>query len=396
MQIDISKHIEKLLFEHDTLIIPGFGGFTATRSPATVDYAGSSAFPPSKTLVFNENLKIDDGILSYDVSRAHGLSAEEAKQAIQDFVDQTIIQLNAREIVALPGVGRLYKNYEQKIQFLPDANNLNRDSFGLPPIQFSPIARSREVAEPTAALETATPPSIETPAPPPPPPVTTFEAPVVLPPEEKIAAPSAPITPPYTAQVDAPPPASGGMISWIIGALLLALLTGLGYNLYKKRQAAAIETEIGAGNGIENEDTREKTLEEEVKGATDKVEVKMPDPDQMPTATSEPEKNTPPPPAEKPAARPKVTEPTAPKKTTASSGGRHCILIIGSFKDERNIDRLIAKLKANNLDIYQKKAGGGATQLGIEFNYTDLTQIDEQVSNLQRISGERNIVIKRQ
>jgi CCDC81-like prokaryotic HU domain 1/CCDC81-like prokaryotic HU domain 2 len=396
MQIDISKHIEKLLFEHDTLIIPGFGGFTATRSPAAVDYAGGSAFPPSKTLVFNENLKIDDGILSYDVSRAHGLSAEEAKQAIQDFVDQTIIQLNAREIVALPGVGRLYKNYEQKIQFLPDANNLNRDAFGLPPIQFSPIARSREVAEPTAAPETAPPPSIETPAPPPPPPVTTFEAPVV-PPVEKIAAPSAPITPPYTAQVDAPPPASGGIISWIIGALLLALLAGLGYNIYKKRQTAAAETEIVAGNGIEDEGSpREKTLAEEVKGATDNVEVKMPDPDQMPPATSESEKTTPPPPAEKPAAKPKVTESTPPKKTTAASGGRHCILIIGSFKDERNIDRLIAKLKANNLDIYQKKAGGGATQLGIEFNYTDLTQIDEQVSNLQRISGERNIVIKRQ
>ena len=68
MQIDIPSHIEKLLFLHEALVIPGFGGFTATRTPATADYVGGTVSSPSKTLSFSENLTIDDGILVNDIT----------------------------------------------------------------------------------------------------------------------------------------------------------------------------------------------------------------------------------------------------------------------------------------------------------------------------------------
>lgn len=151
MHIDIASHIEKLLFLHDTLIIPSFGGFTAMRAPAGVDYVGGAVTPPSKTLTFNENLTTDDGILVDDIASANHITAEEARRAIEQFVDQTELQLNQREIVTLPGVGRLYKNYVQRTQFLPDATNFHAGSYRLPPLQFSPITRSREVIEKPAA-----------------------------------------------------------------------------------------------------------------------------------------------------------------------------------------------------------------------------------------------------
>ena len=142
MQIDIPAHIEKLLFLHEALVIPGFGGFTATRTPATADYVGGTVSSPAKTLSFSENLTIDDGILINDIVLTHGISTEDAKRVVDEFVDKMQSLLSQREIVTLPGVGRLYKNYVQKIQFLPDATNFNAASYGLPPLQFSPIARS--------------------------------------------------------------------------------------------------------------------------------------------------------------------------------------------------------------------------------------------------------------
>lgn len=392
MQIDIANHIEKLLFEHDTVIIPGFGGFTASRSPSQVDYAGGNAIPPSKTLSFNENLKVDDGILVYDVARAHGISNEEARVAIQRYVERTVIQLNAREIVALPGVGRLYKNYEQKIQFLPDANNLNRDAFGLPPIQFSPIARSREVAgapEPAVAPEPVpvTAKAEESPAiatiPPPLPPIEA--TPIVSTTE---AAPTPPPPPIYTPTPTEVPPTSGNWMGWLIGLLLVGLLGALGYHLWKQRQQPT--------RSIEEELEQTDISQVPVVTGPDQAPVSPP-PNTAPAPTvtkvTEPTRST----APAPKTEPKKTAPTAGSGATSTSAvkGRRCLLIIGTFKDESNVDRLVRKLESTHLEVYRRKTGIGE-QLGVEFNYTDLRQIDEQVANLQRITGERNIVVKRQ
>ena len=163
MQIDIPSHIEKLLFLHEALVIPGFGGFTATRTPATADFVGGTVSSPSKTLSFSENLTIDDGILITDITLTHGISTEDAQRVVEEFVQKMQSLLSQREIVTLPGVGRLYKNYVQKIQFLPDATNFNAASYGLPPLQFSPIARAREVgADPATVTATSNVPPTST------------------------------------------------------------------------------------------------------------------------------------------------------------------------------------------------------------------------------------------
>ena len=50
-------------------------------------------------------------------------------------------------MVNIPGVGRLYKDFESNIQFIPDSTNFNKDSFGLPTIKFYPILRDKVSAE---------------------------------------------------------------------------------------------------------------------------------------------------------------------------------------------------------------------------------------------------------
>ena len=58
MQIDIAQHIEQLLYNHDTLIVPGFGGFTSSKTPASVDYIGGVLTPPSKVLLLMRTLPL--------------------------------------------------------------------------------------------------------------------------------------------------------------------------------------------------------------------------------------------------------------------------------------------------------------------------------------------------
>ena len=59
----MKNYIQELLYEHNSVIIPSFGGFTAGYKPASIDHVQGVIFPPSKDLKFNRYLTINDGIL---------------------------------------------------------------------------------------------------------------------------------------------------------------------------------------------------------------------------------------------------------------------------------------------------------------------------------------------
>ena len=61
--MDIAKSIGELLFEKKVVVVPGFGGFTSDYKAANIDFVQSSVAPPSKRIQFNDNLKLNDGVL---------------------------------------------------------------------------------------------------------------------------------------------------------------------------------------------------------------------------------------------------------------------------------------------------------------------------------------------
>ena len=62
--ITLSRHIELLLLEHDCVIVPGLGGFIANHMEAHYDQEGDRTFlPPYRTVVYNQQLQINDGLL---------------------------------------------------------------------------------------------------------------------------------------------------------------------------------------------------------------------------------------------------------------------------------------------------------------------------------------------
>jgi len=354
MQIDIPAHIEKLLFLHDALVIPGFGGFTATRTPASTDFVGGTVNPPAKTLAFSENLTIDDGLLTADIANAHGLSSEDAGRTVEEFVEKMRNLLDQREIVTLPGVGRLYKNYVQKIQFLPDATNFNAASYGLPPLQFSPIARSREVELTPSAPDfnsngpyTAQPLS---PTPPPPMPEPTF----------------------------APERAGGGSSAGTalgIFLLLAALTAGIWYWQYRKKAAEP-----------EQKPDTEKTKTKQP--TTDEKEVaEIPTNDNPTDALSEDTDQ-----AVKEALEAKEKE--AREKVNIARNGRECILIVASLSDKNNAEKLRKRLAEEDYqEFYEQK--GGKHIVGIRFFYLKSAEIEEKKKALMALTGVNFIAVRK-
>ena len=61
--IELAQHIETLLLENDCVIVPGFGGFVAHYSPATRVKEENIFLPPTRTIGFNPQLKLNDGVL---------------------------------------------------------------------------------------------------------------------------------------------------------------------------------------------------------------------------------------------------------------------------------------------------------------------------------------------
>ena len=140
----MKNYIQELLYTHNSVIIPAFGGFTTGYRPASIDHVQGVIFPPSKDLKFNRYLTLNDGVLIQHLCDEKGWTRVEAEQAVKDWVKEMKDALERREMLEFPKVGRLYLDFEGNFQFLQDNTNYNRESFGLPTVGFYPVARNRK------------------------------------------------------------------------------------------------------------------------------------------------------------------------------------------------------------------------------------------------------------
>lgn len=138
----IDKHISNLLDAHDCVIVPNFGGFVANYSPAKIHPVQHTFTPPAKNIVFNKNLKNNDGLLANHIVMDHGTSYPEALKYIEHFVEGTNLSLRNGLKVKIEEVGTFFLDVERNIQFEPDTNaNHLLDAFGLSQFQSPAIKR---------------------------------------------------------------------------------------------------------------------------------------------------------------------------------------------------------------------------------------------------------------
>lgn len=141
--MEISRNIGELLHEHDCVIIPGFGGFVCNYLPAQIHPGQHSFHPPSKKILFNKELKTNDGLLTSHIAIKNGISFETALQLIEEEAVNLSLRIESGERVSLEKIGTLYLDSDANIQFEQDnAINYLNDSFGLSSFISPPIQRN--------------------------------------------------------------------------------------------------------------------------------------------------------------------------------------------------------------------------------------------------------------
>ena len=139
----VEKYIRSLLYEHDCVVIPDFGGFIAHYTSASVHPIRHTFVPPSKEIAFNEMLKLNDGMLISYIASGEGINREEAAKKVRDFADSVRDDIRRHQKYVFEEIGTLTLNFEQKLQFEPFKHiNYLGESFGLPELIHKPIDRA--------------------------------------------------------------------------------------------------------------------------------------------------------------------------------------------------------------------------------------------------------------
>ena len=139
----VAKYIHELLFIYDCVILPDFGGFVTHRVSADIHPITNKFYPPAKTVAFNEQLILNDGLLIIHISREENLSPEESAEQVKKFVKNIKDSLVTFNIYIFPQLGRFFFNLHGLLEFEPDYSiNLSSDSFGLTELYSKPIDRN--------------------------------------------------------------------------------------------------------------------------------------------------------------------------------------------------------------------------------------------------------------
>ena len=130
--MDISRHISSLLFDHECVIVPGLGGFVSNYTPARIHPVQHLFQPPYKTILFNPELKNNDGLLANFIAKNEKISFSDALAITSEFSRNTLSDINSGKRIKLEQIGVLYAGNEGRLLFDQDEKvNYLKASYGL-------------------------------------------------------------------------------------------------------------------------------------------------------------------------------------------------------------------------------------------------------------------------
>ena len=145
--IELAQHIETLLLENDCVILPGLGGFVAHYTPA-MQQAGESLFvPPVRSIGFNPQIQLNDGVLVQSYMNVYATSFADATRRVDEAVRRLTDTLHEEGVAHLPNVGELHCSIHGTYSFTPYNERLTTprfygwDSFEMQPLPLRQAAR---------------------------------------------------------------------------------------------------------------------------------------------------------------------------------------------------------------------------------------------------------------
>ena len=106
--MDITAFIRELLFSHDCVIVPGFGGFIGNYTSARIDKGTSTFYPPVKKISFNRNLNNNDGLLAGRISGSLKINYKDALNLVEEFAASVRKRLEKGEKVVFDNGSKAY------------------------------------------------------------------------------------------------------------------------------------------------------------------------------------------------------------------------------------------------------------------------------------------------
>lgn len=155
----IERDLFELLYEHDCVIVPRWGGFLAQYRSARLDKARNLVHPPTKEVGYNRHLLRNDGLLADRLAVREGIDHASAVSLLDKEVETWRAALEKNGRVEVPRIGIFFHDADKNLQFDPDERtNFLKDSYGLRPVTALPVQVRKVVPMP---LPTSVPVVVE-------------------------------------------------------------------------------------------------------------------------------------------------------------------------------------------------------------------------------------------
>lgn len=127
--------LEHLLYEHECVIIPQFGGFVVNGQDFQFNAKEGKIYPKRKCVAFNEKLKTDDRFLTTEWAKKQSISQKEASIEITAISKELKSQISTQGYLTIGELGAFTLNSENRLSFSPNPDfNADLSVFGLFPV----------------------------------------------------------------------------------------------------------------------------------------------------------------------------------------------------------------------------------------------------------------------
>ena len=127
--------LEHLVYEHECVIIPQFGGFVVNAQDFQFNAKEGKIYPKRKCVAFNEKLKTDDRFLTTEWAKKQSISQKEASIEITAISKELKSQISTQGYLTIGELGAFTLNSENRLSFSPNPDfNADLSVFGLFPV----------------------------------------------------------------------------------------------------------------------------------------------------------------------------------------------------------------------------------------------------------------------
>lgn len=333
----IAHSIAQLLYTHDCVIVPHFGGFLARYQPAVADALAGEITPPRKEITFNQALSLNDGILASHLATTERISYAEALQMLETFAASCNIKLEQLEIVFLPHIGKLFFDSDKKLIFQPaNTTNFLKTAYGLALVKRYPHIEkviTHTTPELVAAPETQSQPSNTTL------PTTTLPPPPQIPTQQTQESSRISIPKTYTMPSIMITPQRAAIIAASI--LFLAVSFPLLVKYTQQKEANLAQEEILVSEPIASDNdptTRPQSSNAAIFSGSDEKGLAY---DEAPTTYIEDDKEV----AQIETPEPKVTFSTPSATSSPDVNGSAYHIAIGAYSRSVNAETMAARIR---------------------------------------------------